>query len=48
MYDRVLAKVKTPGGETKDFPYIFNLVVDALTESIREKSVFGLNSEYEE
>ena len=49
MYNGVLTKVRTPRGETKDFPiriglhqgsslspYLFNLVVDVLTESIKE------------
>ena len=50
MYEEVMTRVRTPVGETIDFPiriglhqgsalspYLFNLVMDALTESIQEE-----------
>ena len=50
MYEGVMTRVRTPVGETIDFPiriglhpgsaltpYLFNLVMDAVTESIQEE-----------
>ena len=50
MYEGVMTRVRTPAGETIDFPiriglhqglalspHLFNLVMDALTESIQEE-----------
>ena len=50
MYEGVMTRVRTPAGETIDFPiriglhqgsalspYLFNLVMDALTESIQKE-----------